>query len=481
MENEPPSTNEPDFKLSRRQKAGLTDPLKIDRLPPHSVESEQALLGCILLDPQVSLPKCVSKLASAEAFYDLRHRTIYENMVRMQDERLQVELISLQQELKDQKLLEGVGGLAYLASLPDATPSAANIDYYLSVLCEKHTMRRLIGLCTEVVSRAYEHEGEVEELVDQVERDMHAITTAAQSSDQMQTAKDLIKGTLAQIEQQFERKGQVNGIATGFNDFDRLTGGLQDGDLIVIAARPSMGKTSFAMNIAEHVALDLKLPVGVASLEMTRRSLMMRLVCSVARIPSNDVRDGHLQERDFSKLTTAASKLNTRNLVIDDSSGLSILQLKARARRMHQQYGIKLLIIDYLQLLHSTSKKADNRQQEVSDVSNGAKQIAKELNIPVIILAQLNREMEKNGNRKPRLSDLRESGSIEQDADVVGLLYKPTQEEEGDVPSSVLPVNLLIAKQRNGPTGEVELAFLKHFTRFESAARTNESSSPHND
>jgi replicative DNA helicase len=250
---------------------------------------------------------------------------------------------------------------------------------------------------------------------------------------------------------------------------------MHEGEMIVIAARPSMGKTSLAMNIAEHVAVNDGLPVGVFSLEMTSEALVMRLLCAMARVNGKAVRDGFMTEGDFKKLTAAASKLAKAPLLIDDTPGLSILQLRARARRMWQQHGIKLFVIDYMQLLHSTSRKAqDNRQQEVADISSGVKALAKELKVPVIVLCQLNREIEKEKNRKPRLSDLRESGSIEQDADLVGLLYKPAKDDEDDVEakeSDGEPVNLLIAKQRNGPTGDVRLTFLKSSTRFESTSK----------
>jgi replicative DNA helicase len=270
-------------------------------------------------------------------------------------------------------------------------------------------------------------------------------------------------------------------LATGFADFDKMTSGFHPGEMIVIAARPSMGKTSLAMNIAEHVCIDQRLPVGVFSLEMTAESLVLRMLCSRSRVNLRNVRDGFLAERDFPKLTGAAGKMAAAPLFIDDTSGLSILQMRAKARRMHQQHGIKLLVIDYLQLLHSTARRAqENRQQEIADISNGIKALAKELSIPVIVLAQLNRELEKDKNRKPRLSDLRESGSIEQDADLVGLLYKPSVEEDeggvGDQDSR--PVNLLIAKQRNGPTGDVNLTFLNSITRFESAAKVSDEDIP---
>jgi replicative DNA helicase len=247
--------------------------------------------------------------------------------------------------------------------------------------------------------------------------------------------------------------------------------------MIVIAARPSMGKTSLAMNIAEHVALEERLPVAVFSLEMTAESLVLRMLCSRSRVNLRSIRDGFLAERDFPKLTGAAGKLSGSPLFVEDSPALSILQLRAKARRMHQQHGIKLFVIDYLQLLHSTARRAENRQQEIADISNGIKALAKELDVPVIVLSQLNREVEKERNRKPRLSDLRESGAIEQDADVVALLYKPSSGDDDDssggAEPEAVPVNLLIAKQRNGPTGEVPLTFLKGYTRFESAAKVS--------
>jgi replicative DNA helicase len=252
--------------------------------------------------------------------------------------------------------------------------------------------------------------------------------------------------------------------------------------MVVIAARPSVGKTSLAMNIAEHVAIDERIPVGVFSLEMTAESLVLRMLCSRSRVNLRNVRDGFLAERDFPKLTGAAGKLANAPLFIDDSAGLSILQLRAKARRMQQQYGIKLFVVDYLQLLHSTSRRAENRQQEIADISGGIKSLAKELSVPVIVLSQLNRELERDKNRKPRLSDLRESGSIEQDADVVGLLYRPnSDDEDGGGPAAedeAIAVNLLIAKQRNGPTGDVNLTFLKPYTRFESAAKVSDEDVP---
>jgi replicative DNA helicase len=304
----------------------------------------------------------------------------------------------------------------------------------------------------------------------------------ARAESQSNSIKDLVNRAINTVEDFHARQGMLTGIGTGFVDLDKITSGLHAGEMIVIAARPSMGKTSLAMNIAEHVAVDQKLPVGVFSLEMTADSLVLRMLCSRARVNLRSVREGFLADRDFPRLTNAAGSLSSAPLFIDDSSSLSILQFRAGARRMKQQHDVKLFIVDYLQLLHSTSRRADNRQQEIADISSGIKALAKELKVPVVVLSQLNRDLEKRGpGERPRLSDLRESGAIEQDADLVALLYKETKgkdEDESDFEQESLPVKLYIAKQRNGPVGEVDLTFLKSYTRFESIAKINNEDMP---
>jgi replicative DNA helicase len=470
---EAPPAAAPDLQNAPRRRQDTGAPARLDRLPPHSNEAEQGVLGCILLSPQECLGDCITRFrAGPDVFYDLRHRCIYETMVEMFDRKAAVDTITLSQTLKDRGQLELSGGLAYLASLPDAVPSAANLNYYIEIVREKHLLRRMISACTEVVGRAYEHQGEVEGLLDEVERDILKIGEERVQAKST-SIKDLVRTAINTIETYHQRQGMLTGLGTGFTDLDKMTSGLHEGEMIVIAARPSMGKTSLAMNIAEAVAIDQRLPVGVFSLEMTAESLVLRMMCSRARVNLRNIRDGFLAEREFPRLTGAAGKLAGAPLFIDDTPGLSVLQLRAKARRLHQQYGIKLFVIDYLQLLHSTARRAENRQQEIADISNGIKALAKELKVPVIVLSQLNRELEKERNRKPRLSDLRESGAIEQDADLVGLLYKPSNDDdEGSVPEQdAVPVNLLIAKQRNGPTGDVPLTFLRSFTRFESAAK----------
>ncbi len=471
----------PDLKRTPRRRQAPAGGTKVDRLPPHSPEAEQGVLGCVLLSPNECMGECIEKFKSGtEVFYDLRHQTIFSALVEMFDTREAIDVITLQQRLKNKQLLEEVGGIAYLAGLPDTVPSAANLSYYLDIVQEKFLLRRMIQTCTEVVGRVYDYEGEVDALMDEVERDILRISESRVQS-QTTTIKELVKKAINTIEDFHQRQGVLTGVGTGFTDLDKMTSGLHGGEMVVIAARPSMGKTSLAMNIAEYVSIEQRLPVGVFSLEMTSESLVLRMLCSRSRVNLRNVREGFLAERDFPILTGAAGKLANAPLFIDDSSALSILQLRAKARRMSQQYGIKLFVVDYLQLLHSTARRAENRQQEIADISSGIKSLAKELNVPVIVLSQLNRELEREKNRKPRLSDLRESGAIEQDADVVGLLYTPSSDDEesaGSAEQDAVPVNLLIAKQRNGPTGDVNLTFLKSYTRFESASKVSDEDVP---
>ncbi len=473
-----------DLKKARRQKAARADARPtVDRLPPHSPEGEQGVLGCVLLSPNECMGECIEKLRDGrEVFYDLRHQTIFEALVAMYDARAAIDVITLQQRLKDKQLLEQVGGIAYLSQLQDAVPSAANLSYYLDIVREKFLLRKMIQTCTDVVGRVYDYEGEVDALMDEVERDVLRISESRVQGG-LVTTKELVGKAIGTIENYFSRKGTLNGLATGFADLDRMTDGLHGSEMIVIAARPSMGKTSIAMNIIEHVVLEQKLPAAVFSLEMSAEALVLRMMCSLARVNLRSIREGFMSEADFPKLTGAAGRLANAPLFIDDSAALSILQLRARARRLAQQHGIKLFVVDYLQLLHSTARRAqENRQQEISDISSGIKALAKELKVPMLVLSQLNRELERDKNRKPRLSDLRESGAIEQDADVVGLLYKPNAGEDDDSVTAEepegLPVNLLIAKQRNGPTGDVNLTFLKPYTRFESAAKVSDEDVP---
>lgn len=447
-----------------------------DRLPPHAPDSERAALGCVMLSPNEVMPELIVSFGAAgkDVYYDLRHQTIYEHMVQIWEKKKPIDVISLMELLKDKNLLEQVGGLPYLSTLPDQVPSAANISYYTSQIMEKYVMRKAVNTCTELIGRIYEHAGDVDSLMDGFERDALKIREGCKV-DVIPPMRDSVAKAINTIEDYANKHGAPIGIPTGFLDFDKMTCGLINGEVTIIAARPSMGKTSLAMNIVEHVAIDQREPVGVFSLEMNRDTLILRMLCSRARVNLRNIQEGFIADRDYPKITGAAGKLAGSGIHIDDIRGVSIMQLRAKARRMKQQYGCKLFVIDYLGLLHATigGKRIDNRQREMAEISHGVHDMAGELNVPVIALAQLNRALEKE-NRKPVMSDLRESGEIEQDADTIGFLYRPKLKEEDEEVADykdAVPMNLLIAKQRNGPTGEVALTFLKSFTRFENAAK----------
>lgn len=445
---------------------------QIDRLPPHSPECEQIVIGSILRNAADCLPMAIEILTSGTmAFYDLRHQTIYDCATELWNDRKSVDTLIVYQALKDRQLSEQVGGLGYLGALDDVTPGM--LPMYLNVVQDKFLCRQMISACTEAVVQIYDYEGEPGEVIDSTER---KILDVRRHQNKTLTPKitDLVKSAIDKIEEYHGRGGGVTGLSTGFIDLDKLTSGLQPAEMMVIAARPSMGKTSLAMNIADHVAVELNAPVGIFSLEMTAESLVLRMICSRARVNLRNIREGFLSERDFPKLTNAAGKINKAPIHIDDTKGLSVMQLRAKARRMQQQYGLKLLVVDYLQLLNDqrNDRRYESRQQEVANISNGLKCLAGELNIPVIVLSQLNRDVERDKKRKPRLSDLRESGAIENDADFIGLLYKSGHDDDEEADTDAVAVNLMIGKQRNGPANvDVELTFLKTYTRFESTAK----------
>ena len=427
----------------------------------------------MLISPREIIAECVEKISEAY-FYVPAHQTIYTVLVELWNAGAGIDLITFTQTLRDRNVLDAIGGAAFVTSLYTFVPTAANVMYYLEIVREKYILRQIIAAATESVRRAYEEQDEVNALLDEVEQKIFAVGED-RFKGQMPGMKEQVMGALESIEQLWERRGGITGISTGFHELDRMTNGLHGGEMVVIAARPSMGKTALAMNIAEHVAISSKLPVAVFSLEMSSQQLVQRLLCSRARVNLQKVREGFLAERDFPSLTQAASKLAEAEIYIDDSAGLSILELRAKARRLKAKNNIELIVVDYLQLLKSTTRRAqDNRQLEISEISAGIKALAKELKVPIIVLAQLNRQPEARSGGKPRLSDLRESGSIEQDADLVGLLVRPEvyEEDEEARAEKAGEAELIIAKQRNGPVGEVPLTFLKEFTRFEDRARS---------
>lgn len=444
----------------------------IHRPPPHSVEAEQGVLGSMLISPRDAIAEVVEKI-TADYFYVPAHQTIFDVLVELWNTGAGIDLITFTQVLRDRNVLETVGGAAAVTTLYTFVPTAANVGYYLEIVRDKYILRSIIAAGTESVRRAYEEQDEVGNLLDEVEQRIFAVGED-RFKGQMLSMKDQVMEAIESIEKLYERKGGITGVSTGFVEFDRMTSGMHAAEMIVIAARPSMGKTALAMNIAEHVAINEKLPVGVFSLEMSSQQLVQRLLCSRARVNLQKVRDGFLGERDFPSLTAAASKLAEAKIFIDDTASLTILELRAKARRLKAQQDVQLIIVDYLQLLRSQTRRAqDNRQLEISEISAGLKGLAKELKIPVIVVAQLNRQPEQRTGGKPRLSDLRESGSIEQDADLVGLLVRPELYEEDEEARAEKSgeAELIIAKQRNGPVGEIPLTFLKEFTRFEDRAR----------
>lgn len=441
----------------------MTNPIP-EREFPNSVESERGVLGCIMLDSSC-LDTIIEKLDSSEAFYDLRHRAIFDVMLELHSQGVAIDLILLQQKLSDKLMLEGVGGLVYLSSLPDATPSAANLGHYLDIVAEKHTLRRAITTCTEIASKAYSFDGDVDTLVGELTKDILALGQSSRQESSFWSATQLVPLSIDWAERCLENQGKLSGIPTGFVDYDTLTDGLQDGDLTIIGARPSMGKSAILMNIADYIAVNIGLPVLVFSLEMSAQSVMNRMACSRARVSMTRVRRGQMNAGEFESLGAAFAQLKKAPLHIDESRGLTISKLSAKARRYQQQFGIKVILIDYLQLIKA---KADTSEKEIEAVANGLQTLTRELKIPGVAAAQLNRESER-GERKPRLLDLRGSGSIEQAGDVVALIHHYEQEDSAEQAHGATKAGLIVAKQRNGEVDEVPLVFLKAFTRFETA------------
>ncbi len=459
--------------------AGRTQSIiALDRVLPNSMDAEMAVLGAMLLSPAEAGSQVRERL-DEQHFYYAAHQVIFREIAVLQDALQAIDLITLTQRLQDRNQLEEVGGAVYLTDLISRVPTTANVEHYIDIVWEKHLLRQLINAAHDIIGKSFEQQDDVKAWVDEVEQQVFNIT-AEKAVTGAQPVKALIKDAMHSIEQLFDRKG-LTGIPTGFHDLDNLTSGLHPGNVIVIAARPSMGKTALAMNIAENASLDHNVSVGVFSLEMSSEELVKRLLCSRAKVNLRAVRDGFLSEKDFHPLTAAASLLMKAPLYIDDTAGLTVNQVRARARRMKLQFGIQLLVIDYLQLMRAPSRRADlSRQVEISDISAGVKALAKELQIPIVVLSQLNRQPEAREGGKPRLSDLRESGAIEQDADVVGLLVRPemyvddsTDEGRQERDSKEGEATLFIAKQRNGPTGEVALTFLKEYTRFVDRAKVD--------
>jgi replicative DNA helicase len=399
-------------------------------------------------------------------FYEEAHRKIYKAVVDLYQARQNVDLITLSNKLKSDGTLEQIGGVSYLSSIINFVPTSANIEHYANIVKEKGVLRRLIKNATSIVAESYSANVNIEEAVDNAERLIFEIADLKQSQKSVHI-KDLVKEGIDNLDKLYQRKEHITGIATGFTKFDHMTSGLQKSDLVIIAGRPSMGKSALAVSIAEHVGIALKRGVALFSLEMSKEQLVQRMLCSQARVDAHKVRSGFLSPPDWPKLTAAAGLLSESKIYIDDTPAISALELRAKARRLKANNDIDLIILDYLQLMRG-SVKSDSRQQEISDISRSIKALARELKVPIIALSQLSRAVESRQDHRPQLSDLRESGAIEQDADLVVLLmreeyYNPTEENKGIS-------DVIIAKQRNGPVGTLKLSFIKEYMRFENLA-----------
>jgi len=449
-----------------------------ERAFPHNLEAERALLGSILLD-NGALNIALEQIGKDD-FFSEAHRVTFERMVGISEKNRTIDLVTLSEELSKEGLLEKVGGAGYLAALLDGVPvgSSASVSEYSRIVKEKALIRRLINASNNVISRCLEATDDPETLIDLAQSQIFEIAEQKVPSGFL-GVRDIVKSSFGTIDILFDRGQRVTGVETGFVDLDNLTAGLQPGELVIIAGRPSLGKTALALNIASYAAIERKKVVGVFSLEMSKESLVIRLLCAEARIDSHKLRTGFSSREDWAKMTRALGRLAEAPLYVDDTPALSIMQIRAKARRLKAEKGLDLLIVDFLQLVTGHGR-FENRTQEVSFISRGLKSIAKELNVPVLALSQLSRAPEERPGHRPQLSDLRESGSIEQDADVVMFIFREDiYRRGGDGEQGAEPggkTELIIGKQRNGPTGNVPLVFLKPYARFENySARETES------
>jgi replicative DNA helicase len=432
----------------------------LERLPPQSLDAEQAVLGALLVSPD-GMSRVVD-LLDADSFYRKAHQVVYAAMLDLFDHNEPIDIVTISQYLKDDGKLENVGGRQYITDLALSVATTANLEYYAKVVQEKALLRNLIKAGTEIVGSCYE-EPDADIALDKAE---HMIFTLAQrrSMNQLVHIRDIVESSFQKIEERYENRESLSGVPSGFYDLDAMTSGWQPSDLVIIAARPSMGKTAFVLNIAQHCAVEAGLPVAIFSLEMSKEQLVQRMLCAEAKIDANRLRTGHMHTNDWTHLAMAMGRLGEAPVYIDDSAMLNALEIRAKCRRLKSEMkGLGLVIIDYIQLM-SGRKTTDNRVQEVSEISRSLKQLAREIKVPVLALSQLSRAVESRQNKRPMLSDLRESGSIEQDADIVMFIYRdeyynPETEQRGEA-------EIIIAKQRNGPVGTVELLYQNSITRF---------------
>jgi replicative DNA helicase len=452
---------------------------RLDRLPPQNLEAEQSVLGAILIE-NGALNKALEVITEAD-FYRESHRRIFGAVLELFDRGEAIDLVTVAEQLGRNGDLEAVGGNAYIASLASQVPTAANIIYHSKIIREKALLRELLRSSTDIAAKVYEEGDEADDLLDFAERSIFEISDRRMKG-MLVSLKDVVKDSFEMIEKLYAKKEAVTGVASGITDMDLMTTGFQDGDLVIIGGRPSMGKTALALNIAEHVTVDNKEPVAVFSLEMALEQLVLRLLCSRAKVNSNNVRQGKVEKSDWNKLTTAAGQLMDAPLFIDDSSNINVLEMRAKARRLKMEHGLSMIIVDYLQLMRGRMN-FERREQEISDITRSLKALAKELKVPVVALSQLNRGVELRTDKRPSLSDLRESGAIEQDADIIIFLYRDyvyrikeaTNDDQKRNANDLKNIGeLIVAKQRNGPTGIIKVSFLDYCTRFQNLSRDRE-------
>jgi replicative DNA helicase len=436
----------------------------IDRLPPQSIEAEQSVLGAILIDRDAVIE--VAEFLRPEDFYRQAHAQVYAVMLDLFERREPIDVVTVSEALERSGELESIGGRAYLGTLSNQTPTAVHATQYARIVERKSLLRNLIGAAGKIAGIGYEDSAEVQEAVDRAEAELFAVSQRRVSVS-FSPLKSLLHDAYDRLDYLHAHRGEISGIRTGFQDLDTLTTGLQKSDLVILAARPSVGKTSLALNIAEHAAVRDKKSVGIFSLEMSKEQLVLRLLSSVANIDSQRLRSGFLEELDFARIAPAMNALSEAPVYIDDTPNITTMELRTKARRLQAEAGLDLVIVDYLQLMQSSTTTRDaNRVQEVSEISRGLKALARELKLPVIALSQLSRQPEMRESKEPRLSDLRESGSIEQDADLVIFLWREKERGSDDQVTDGEVVKLKLAKHRNGPTGEIDLWFRKAQTRF---------------
>lgn len=441
----------------------------VDRVPPQNLEAEQAVLGAILIYSEAFI--IAMERIQSEDFYHPAHQIIYRVMMELGEDNQPIDLVTLTAKLKDKQKLEDIGSLSYLTKLANAVPTAANVDYYAQIIAEKSIMRRLIHTATQIASEGYIGGDDVSGLLRDAERRILEISNYRSSNDFI-AIKDILMEVYEKVEALSQQTGGVTtGIPSGFPDLDKMTAGFQCSDLIIVAARPSVGKTAFALNVAQNVGVRSKEVVAIFSLEMSATQLVQRMLCAESNVDTGRLRTGSLEDDDWEKLTMSIGVLSEAEVYIDDTPSVTVAEIRAKCKRLKKEHGLSMILIDYLQLIQGRSKSGENRQQEISEISRTLKQMARELEVPVIALSQLSRGVEQRQDKRPLMSDLRESGSIEQDADIVAFLYRDDYYHQDTEKKNI--IEIIIAKQRNGPTGTVELVFLKNFNKFVSYDRNH--------